>query len=60
MCTKISSSPASPRGLRKLTSAAVKRFAAHFHKAPDLISEQEFREYLLYLDDEPPPTLHLH
>jgi site-specific recombinase XerD len=31
---------------------AVKRFAAHFHKAPDQISEQEFREYLLYLKNE--------
>ena len=28
---------------------AVKRFAAHFHKPPDQITEQEFREYLLYL-----------
>jgi integrase len=28
---------------------AVRRFAAHFHRPPDQISEQEFREYLLYL-----------
>ena len=31
---------------------AVKQFAAHFHKPPDQISEQEFREYLLYLKNE--------
>jgi site-specific recombinase XerD len=30
----------------------VKQFAAHFHKPPDQISEQEFREYLLYLKNE--------
>ena len=27
-------------------------FAAHYNKAPDQISEQEFREYLLYLKNE--------
>ena len=31
---------------------AVRRFAAHFHKSPDQISEQEFREYLLYLKNQ--------
>jgi integrase/recombinase XerD len=31
---------------------AVRRFAAHFHKPPDQISEQEFREYLLYLKNQ--------
>jgi integrase/recombinase XerD len=30
----------------------VKQFANHFHKPPDQISEQEFREYLLYLKSE--------
>jgi len=39
-------------GTQKAYLRAVKRFAAHFHKAPDLISEQEFREYLLYLKNE--------
>jgi integrase/recombinase XerD len=31
---------------------AVKWYAAYFHKSPDQISEQEFREYLLYLKNE--------
>jgi site-specific recombinase XerD len=31
---------------------AVKDFAAHYNKAPDQISEQEFREYLLYLKND--------
>ena len=31
---------------------AVKQFAAHFRKPPDQISEQEFREYLLYLKNQ--------
>ena len=39
-------------GTQKAYLRAVKRFAAHFHKPPDLISEQEFREYLLYLKNE--------
>ena len=30
--------------------------AAHFHKPPDQITEQEFREYLLY-PEEPTPLL---
>jgi len=36
-------------GTQKAYLQAVRRFAAHFHKPPDQISEQEFREYLLYL-----------
>ncbi len=39
-------------GTQKAYLRAVKRFAAHFHKPPDEISEQEFREYLLYLKNE--------
>ena len=40
------------QGTQKAYIRAVKRFAAHFHKPPDQISEQEFREYLLYLKNE--------
>jgi integrase/recombinase XerD len=36
-------------GTQKAYLHAVRRFEAHFHKPPDQISEQEFREYLLYL-----------
>src|SRR6516165_9247735 len=36
-------------GTQKAYLQAVRRFADHFHKPPDQISEQEFREYLLYL-----------
>jgi integrase/recombinase XerD len=43
-------------GLAEATQKAylrvVKQFAAHYHKAPDQISEQEFREYLLYLKND--------
>jgi hypothetical protein len=39
-------------GTRKAYLRAVRQFAAHFHKPPDQISEQEFREYLLYLKNE--------
>lgn len=39
-------------GTQKAYLQAVKRFAAHFHKPPDQISEQEFREYLLYLKNQ--------
>jgi len=39
-------------GTQKAYCRAVKRFAAHFNKAPDQISEQEFREYLLYLKNQ--------
>lgn len=30
----------------------VKQLATHFHKAPDRLTEQEVREYLLYLENE--------
>ena len=36
-------------GTQRAYLRVVKQFAAHFHKAPDLISQQEFGEYLLYL-----------
>jgi site-specific recombinase XerD len=39
-------------GTQKAYLRVVRQFAAHFHKAPDQISEQEFREYLLYLKNE--------
>jgi integrase/recombinase XerD len=39
-------------GTQKVYLGAVKRLAAHFHKPPDQITEQEFREYLLYLKNE--------
>jgi integrase/recombinase XerD len=39
-------------GTQKAYIRVVKHFAAHFHKPPDQISEQEFREYLLYLKNE--------
>ena len=31
---------------------AVRQLAAHFHKPPDQLTEQEVREYLLYLKNE--------
>jgi site-specific recombinase XerD len=39
-------------GTQKAYLRVVKQFAAHFHKPPDQISEQEFRDYLLYLKNE--------
>jgi integrase/recombinase XerD len=39
-------------GTQKAYLRVVKQLAAHYHKAPDRISEQEFREYLLYLKNE--------
>ncbi len=39
-------------GTQKAYLRVVRQFAAHFHKPPDQISEQEFREYLLYLKNE--------
>ncbi len=39
-------------GTQKADLRAVRQFAAHFHKPPDQISEQEFRDYLLYLKNE--------
>ena len=39
-------------GTQKAYLRAVKRYAAHFNKPPDQISEQEFREYLLYLKNQ--------
>ena len=39
-------------GTQKAYLQAVRRFADHFHKPPDQISEQEFREYLLSLKNQ--------
>jgi integrase/recombinase XerD len=39
-------------GTQKAYLRVVKQFAAHFNKPPDQISEQEFREYLLYLRNQ--------
>ena len=39
-------------GTQKAYLRAVKQLAAHFHKAPDRITEHELREYLLYLKNE--------
>jgi integrase/recombinase XerD len=39
-------------GTQKAYLRVVRQLATHFHKAPDLISEQEFRAYLLYLKNE--------
>jgi site-specific recombinase XerD len=39
-------------GTQEAYLRAVRQFAAHFHKPPDQLSEQEFREYLLYLKNE--------
>jgi integrase/recombinase XerD len=39
-------------GTQKAYLRVVKQFAAHFKKSPDQISEQEFREYLLYLKNQ--------
>jgi integrase/recombinase XerD len=39
-------------GTQKAYLRVVKQLAAHFHKPPDQISEQEFRNYLLYLKNE--------
>ncbi len=39
-------------GTQKAYLRAVRQLAAHFHKPPDQISEQEFRDYLLHLKNE--------
>ncbi len=39
-------------GTQKAYLRVVKQFAAHFHKAPDQISEQEFRDYFVYLKNQ--------
>ena len=39
-------------GTQKAYLRAVTRFAAHYNKRPDLISEQEFRDYLLHLKND--------
>jgi integrase/recombinase XerD len=36
-------------GTRKLYVQAVRRLAAHYHRSPDLLSEEEVRNYLLGL-----------
>ena len=36
-------------GTRKAYLRVVRQLAAHYHKPPDQVSEQEFRDYLLYL-----------
>ena len=37
------------RGTQKLYARAVRRLAAHYHRSPDLLSEEEVRSYLLGL-----------
>jgi hypothetical protein len=37
------------RGTQKLYVHAVRRLAAHYHRSPDLLSEEEVRSYLLGL-----------
>ena len=44
--------PASPRGRRRLTSVPSGNSPAHFHKPPDLLTEHDVREYLVYLKEE--------
>jgi site-specific recombinase XerD len=39
-------------GTQKAYLRAVKQFAGHFNRSPDQISEQEFRDYFLYLKDQ--------
>jgi integrase/recombinase XerD len=39
-------------GTQKAYLRVVRQLAAHYHKPPDRISEQEFRDYLLYLKNE--------
>jgi site-specific recombinase XerD len=39
-------------GTQAVYLGAVKRLAAHFHKAPDQLTEQQVREYFLYLKNE--------
>jgi site-specific recombinase XerD len=39
-------------GTQQAYLRVVKQLAAHFHKPPDLITEQEFRDYLLFLKNE--------
>jgi site-specific recombinase XerD len=39
-------------GTQKAYLRVVQKFATHYHKPPDQISEQEFRDYLLYLKNE--------
>src|SRR5262249_2546886 len=39
-------------GTQKAYLRVVQKFADHYHKPPDRLSEQEFREYLLYLKNE--------
>jgi integrase/recombinase XerD len=39
-------------GTQKMYLRAVRQLAAHFRKAPDLITEHELREYLLYLKNQ--------
>ena len=36
-------------GTRKLYVQAMRRLAAHYHRSPDLLSEEEVRSYLLGL-----------
>jgi Phage integrase, N-terminal SAM-like domain len=37
------------RGTQKIYIQAVRRLAAHYHRSPDLLSEEEVRSYLLGL-----------
>ena len=36
-------------GTRQIYSQGVRRLAAHYHRSPDLLSEEEVRRYLLEL-----------
>ena len=38
------------RGTQKIYIQAVRRLAAHYHRSPDLLSEEEVRNYLLDSD----------
>ena len=40
-------------GTRKAYISAVRRMAEHYGKSPDLITEEELRQYFLYLTSRP-------
>ncbi|MGO9916763.1 MAG: site-specific integrase [Isosphaeraceae bacterium] len=39
-------------GTQKVYVGAVRQLAAHYHRAPDQLTEQEVRDYILYLKNE--------
>jgi integrase/recombinase XerD len=39
-------------GTQKVYVGAVRQLAAHYHRAPDRLTEQEVRDYILYLKNE--------